>query len=382
MSCVLTSISNLAALEQVTAASIRKALSVGDVIECLWEETEEGVKIYLALVVEIKSRIVRIRWLHEDSEVDDDFIPCPYFTEIVSWELKKVQAEPRTLSKLESSLADQHSLDRLTQIWDTCSDVSTQVAWKAKLEWRVLQKGQPRRQVVADVEGEAGRWQRASAMDVGANAGHASGEGPSWGEVLKESASKQEPMEWPDDEEEAPLDEGMPLAEVKEPTLTGPAQRKRSSVGYPPSKSRHWYNDAEIANANAVDHCPAMPAGVLVRYNYPRPLSLVPSIFTERRGERTLNECNRVLIQQFSSGGKVAPFTLLPLPLLIASFDISTGSTLAHAGTFWPDAQGLLMGARHASADDATAARHRQGVRGCAQGGGMDAGVDQAAPAG
>jgi hypothetical protein len=63
---------------------------VGDVIECLWEETAAGVKVYLALIVEIKSRIVRIRWLHEDSEVDDDLIPCPFFTEIVSWELKKV----------------------------------------------------------------------------------------------------------------------------------------------------------------------------------------------------------------------------------------------------------------------------------------------------
>lgn len=354
---VLTSTLNLAPCAQVTAASICKALSVGDVIECLWEETAEGVKVYLALIVEIKSRIVRIRWLHEDSEVDDDFIPCPFFTEIVSWELKKVcKPSHERFRSSRTALLTSTLPDRLAQIWDTCSDVSMQVAWKAKLEWRVLQKGQPKRQVVADVEGEAGRWQRASAMDVGADAGRAS-DVSLWDMVLNGNAPTEHD-EWPGDKEEEPLDEGMRLAVVEEPKLTGPAQRKRSSVGYPPSRSQHWYNDAEIANADAVDSRPPMPAGVHVRYNYPRPLYLVPSIFEEQRGERTLNECNCVLIQQFSSGGKAAPFTLLPSPPLIASFDISTGSTLAHAGALRPDAQGLPLGARNARADEDPAARH------------------------
>ena len=46
----------------MTVATIRKALAVGDIVECLWEMTAGGqAKIYLALVVEVKQRIIRIR---------------------------------------------------------------------------------------------------------------------------------------------------------------------------------------------------------------------------------------------------------------------------------------------------------------------------------
>ena len=116
---------------RVTVATIRKALAVGDIVECLWEMTAGGqAKIYLALVVEVKQRIIRIRWLAEREDQDDLFVPCRLFSEIESWEMRK--------------------------IWDTCSDVTREAPWKADLVWRQLYKGQPKRQIVADLDAEAG----------------------------------------------------------------------------------------------------------------------------------------------------------------------------------------------------------------------------------
>ena len=92
-----------------------------------------------------------------------------------------------------------------------------------------------------------------------------------------------------------------PLPNVEEPKLFGPARSKRSSAGYPPSNSRHWFNDAELANAHAVDDCPEAPDGIEFRYNYPRPSYLVPDVFSESAGKRALTKGDRVVVQQFQS---------------------------------------------------------------------------------
>lgn len=196
--------------------------------------------------------------------------------------------------------------------------MTTEAAWSAELEMRVLQKGQPKRQVVADVKKECGRWRRAGGSDAAAasEAEAAEEEAREEAEGVNEWRSLLAEAEEGEEEEMAEdgAEEEMP---VEEPTLTGTAQRKHSSIGYPPSHSRHWYNDAEIANSHAVDSRPPMPAGLHVRYNYPRPVSLVPSIFTERPGAHTLKECNRVLIQQFSTGGMAYHLiSAVPSPLL------------------------------------------------------------------
>jgi len=105
------------------------------------------------------------------------------------------------------------------------------------------------------------------------------------------------------------------------PTLTElfGTQSERSSVRYAPSLSQHWFDDAELANSHAVDSRPPMSDGVVLRYNYPRPLALVPSIFTERAASRTLSECNSVFVQQFSDGGLARPTDRTPRRLAVAS---------------------------------------------------------------
>ena len=77
---------------KVSTGSIRKALRAGDIIECFWEIRDGKPGVYLALVTEVKSTIVKIRWLHEKADEDDVFVPCPFYTEIQSWQMKKVSA--------------------------------------------------------------------------------------------------------------------------------------------------------------------------------------------------------------------------------------------------------------------------------------------------
>jgi hypothetical protein len=83
---------------KVKVADIRRVLSNDTVIEVLWAYTPEGEpEVYLALITEIKQRIVRARWLHEIDQCDDVFIIDPNYP-TVSIEIKL--------------------------IWDTCADVT------------------------------------------------------------------------------------------------------------------------------------------------------------------------------------------------------------------------------------------------------------------
>ena len=83
---------------KVKVGDIRRALSNDTVVEVLWEYTPEGKPVvYLALIEEVKSRIIRARWLHEIESCDDVFIIDPNY-KTASIEMK--------------------------QIWDTCADVT------------------------------------------------------------------------------------------------------------------------------------------------------------------------------------------------------------------------------------------------------------------
>lgn len=59
--------------------------------QVLWGYSPTGTpQVYLALLREVKTRIVRIRWLHEADGHDDVFVLDMNWTKVESWEIKKI----------------------------------------------------------------------------------------------------------------------------------------------------------------------------------------------------------------------------------------------------------------------------------------------------
>ena len=58
-------------------------------------------------------------------------------------------------------------------------------------------------------------------------------------------------------------------------------------------------SDTQLFNCHAADKQVEPPAGVLIRYNYPRSGSMVPAIFGQSSTQRTIKRQDCVLIQQF-----------------------------------------------------------------------------------
>ena len=89
--------------------------------------------------------------------------------------------------------------------------------------------------------------------------------------------------------------------ELPEPKLHGPTAQRLSSAGLIPSHDKVWFNDAVLANCNAADGRPE--GGVPLRYNFPKGfVNAAHGTFTQRGGQRTLNKCDCVLLQQFCDG--------------------------------------------------------------------------------
>lgn len=92
------------------------------------------------------------------------------------------------------------------------------------------------------------------------------------------------------------------VIDLCEPALFGTARVQRTADSpFPSSLPCEWLSDVHLANAHAADARPKGAGMVPVRYNYPRPLSMVQSIFSQRPALRVLHEGDRgsVLIQQF-----------------------------------------------------------------------------------
>jgi hypothetical protein len=89
--------------------------------------------------------------------------------------------------------------------------------------------------------------------------------------------------------------------ELTEPTLFGPIRKQRAgNCAYPSDSPFEYLSDVILANAHAADERPE--GTVPVRYNYPRPGSLVPNIFSQRPARRVIHEQQSVLIQQYCEG--------------------------------------------------------------------------------
>ena len=72
-------------------------------------------------------------------------------------------------------------------------------------------------------------------------------------------------------------------------------------MAYPSYTPTEWLTDIHLANGHAADERPE--GRVRVRYNYPRPLDMVPHVFKQRPVLRVLLEKEDALIQQFCDGG-------------------------------------------------------------------------------
>ena len=241
---------------KVKVGAIRKAVSTGSVIEVFWGLTpEQKPKIYLALVTEVKTRIVRIRWLHEVEGESDTYVRCPFY-------------------KKEESVG-------LREIWDPASDVVSVAAVSDEERWRrAAGEGEDDGESEGGAEEAEGRESsRVAAQDVT--------EEEETKPIESSSAATYRKSSW-----------GDALRSVPEPVLHGAARQRRSSAPLPSDDDREWFNDAILAVADAVDTRP--PSDAILRYMYPYAgwHGAIKCLRT-RSAQRTLHACDCVLVVQF-----------------------------------------------------------------------------------
>jgi hypothetical protein len=76
------------------------------------------------------------------------------------------------------------------------------------------------------------------------------------------------------------MDTSTSTTELKEPSLFGRARELLGDLAYPSENPMQWLSDTHLANAHEADERPT--GSVPVRYNYPRPSSMVPDMFKQR----------------------------------------------------------------------------------------------------
>ena len=247
----------------VSTAAIRRSLQVGNVVEVLWAVRQDGdPEVYLARVEAVMRIKIKIRWLHEDTEEENVYVECPFFTKVETWSMK--------------------------QLWNPVSDVS-QIGSAEAPRWR--------RSAIAE-DAEAAR----------AAANRAEGGGVSWDTIISdmEARRKGEETGGEDEVEDEALFAGRPGSddEEVEPELQGPPHLRVGEAGYISSYHRQWFSDSNLANAHYVDERPdgESGAGSPLRYNYPRDVASACSIFRQRGGQRVLQLCDCVMVQQVCDG--------------------------------------------------------------------------------
>ena len=216
---------------KVKVSDIARALSDDTVIEVLWEYGADGEAIvYLALIEEVKKRIVRARWLHEIEECDDVFIIDPNDA-TVSIEMKLV--------------------------WDTCADVTEPAGARpdgvpdGARWWR---RAASEDDDAADEEELAAEEEMAAASSSSsrASAAVAPATAQSGSPTAQQRGTAAEPIE------------------LEEPQLFGRARELRDGdCAYPSRNPQQWLSDVHLANAHAADH---RWEGALLQLSIPRPL--------------------------------------------------------------------------------------------------------------
>jgi hypothetical protein len=220
---------------RVSVRDIRRALTADEsVIDVHWQTIDDTVKSWPVLVNSLTSTTASISWLCEtDDDADVLVVDARY------------EEEPWLLS----------------EVTNTCLDV---------------------REEVAGPHGER-RWRRGGVVPMVTDA-------PSSSKAADAPTSAPKP---PKAAAKAPLPKAPPAPTA---ALHGRAGRRRSSAGTLSCIDCEWLSDAHLGNGNAADHRPADTTEATLHYNYPRPASLVPSIFSERPPPQYPK---RVTVQQF-----------------------------------------------------------------------------------
>ena len=234
-------------------ADIRRVLSDDTVIEVLWEYTPEGrPRVYLALIEEIKPRIVRARWL--DNVCSDLYIIDPnYKTESI--EIKQIWDTCADVAEMAGDRPDE--VPAGARWWRRSPSADEEVADKANDETNSLSSLPKYLQDLkanqdayearkAKQEEEHRTWRLShpfqDEMDELARTMD-SGVGPNF--VLypgtKEGAGRS-------------TAEGSSAEELPEPELFGSTRRLRDgNMAYPSSSRTQWLSDVILANAHAAD---------------------------------------------------------------------------------------------------------------------------------
>ena len=114
----------------VSTAAIRRSLQVGNVVEVLWAVRQDGdPEVYLARVEAVMRIKIKIRWLHEDTEEENVYVECPFFTKVETWSMKQLWNPVSDVSQIGSAEAPRWRRSAIAEDAEAASAEGGGVSW-------------------------------------------------------------------------------------------------------------------------------------------------------------------------------------------------------------------------------------------------------------